>query len=49
MSDSRELLRAQLMIVKSAVEAMNTIREEYVKSGMDKERDFLDEFLIKSH
>jgi len=46
-NDSRILLRAQLSIVKSMVEAMNEIRKQYVASGMDKERDFLDEFLIK--
>lgn len=44
--DSRALLRAQLMIVKSMIEAMDTIREQYVAAGMDKERDFLDEFLL---
>jgi len=46
-NDSRMLLRAQLNIVKSMIEAMNTIREDYVARGMDEERDFLEEFLLK--
>ena len=45
--ESRMLLRAQLFVVKSAVEAMNEIRKDYVARGLDKERDFLDEFLLK--
>lgn len=45
--DSRELVRAQLLLTKHFVEAMNTIRKEYVAMGMDKERDFLEEFLLR--
>ena len=38
--DSRLLMRSQLLLIKTFVEHMQTLREEYVKRGLDKELEF---------
>ena len=38
--DNRLLIHAQLLVVKEFVKTMQTLREEYVKRGLDKELEF---------
>lgn len=38
--DNRLLMHAQLLLIKEFVNAMQILREEYVKRGLDKELEF---------
>ena len=38
--DNRLLMRAQLLLIKEFVKTMQTLREEYIKRGLDKELEF---------